>query len=609
MSRLFRIAVQKFALCREGLMRLRFAPAVLDGNAPRQLPWWLTFLSAGLPSVLVVQASLDLYRKNFSELSRGDVPLPAIIGCGIALWAALFFMLQWGRHFGKAIWAVASAYSIFYVIREVAFPLPLGELDGTNPLREVSAGYVIFECAVLMSVLLLLVRCRRERTTAVVAIFVGVFGVSNLLTAAKCAALPDTGKRSRAATTLALSSPAAPQNGKRPDVYQILFDTYQTVEYEMARKMCGRSPYEDFVFFKNNICNYSCTYLSMPALMTSTYYKSPADIDDWATSYKRRGLLPALKKAGYTVNVYGYHSHWWDSPYVDFARCTREIVAERLAGPHEFTDMLKLRFFPSILAASVFSSSNGSGQPPASASAYYCTVKFREMLARIKQTEIGNNYHFIHMILPHGPFVMNKQGNYVDCDRGTRFGQVLFADKLLGELIGELKGLGRYDDALIIVHADTGSDFDPDMSRQRLVDGKQLKLAASYPMSNDQMIDGSRWPRTVVEARSQALLLVKPPGHRGYRVSEAPSHLMDLPPTILGVAGIKAAEDQFPEGVNLLANPPHADRSRKTFILGVKLAGQRKNALQQWIVERGEFERCEATTFVDKTGVLISLDE
>jgi arylsulfatase A-like enzyme len=227
------------------------------------------------------------------------------------------------------------------------------------------------------------------------------------------------------------------------------------------------------------------------------------------------------------------------------------------------------------------------------------------MVNGLKSEPAGGQYRFAHMILPHGPYVMDSEGKYVGRQKGTRWQHVQLANRLMTELIDELKRLDRYDQTVLIVHSDTGIDLNPEISGQSFgADGK-MKHANGAPLPPERKTDPRLWTSETVRARSQSLLLIKPPRHHGYRTNWAVSQLADIPPTLLGIINVPADTFNFPQGVDLLNTPPADDRARRTFVVGSRLAGKRFPGLLEWFVTEGGFHHGQVIDFQDRHGVLI----
>jgi hypothetical protein len=173
--------------------------------------------------------------------------------------------------------------------------------------------------------------------------------------------------------------------------------------------------------------------------------------------------------------------------------------------------------------------------------------------------------HFIHLVLPHMPFEYVQSGRryrgpdyqtrmyrgkglfegvsaaYADTLHQRHLAQVGFADHLVGDLIGRLREVGAYDNALVIITADHGASYREGRSR--------------------------RQPRPQQHNLSDVLqvpLVVKLPGQRRGEVVDRIVETVDIFPTVLEVVGAKTSLRL--DGRSLIdARVP--ERSPRTFYL------------------------------------------
>jgi hypothetical protein len=145
-------------------------------------------------------------------------------------------------------------------------------------------------------------------------------------------------------------------------------------------------------------------------------------------------------------------------------------------------------------------------------------------------------FWFKHLLLPHGPYQYLPSGartrpRPADLLRGmnsvpgfhdefvTRHNeqryllQLGFTDRLLGRLVRRLREQGIYDDTLIVVTADHGIAFQAGVETRRSVNQSNVEEVTPVP------------------------LLVKRPGQRAGRVSDAYARTLDVTPTIADVLG------------------------------------------------------------------------
>lgn len=186
--------------------------------------------------------------------------------------------------------------------------------------------------------------------------------------------------------------------------------------------------------------------------------------------------------------------------------------------------------------------------------------------------------YYVHVALPHEPWDLLPDGGRYRVPapyQGVRLGmqdrehlffywtddawlirenyqrlqfQLMYTDRLLGELVDRLKSAGIWDDALVMVTSDHGSSC----------------LAANFPRDivlpeSDAVRAGKTRPN-VAEVLAVPLF-VKLPGQKGGGVSDENVELIDLLPTIADVLGV--AVPWRMEGRTLAS--PSAPRAKKTF--------------------------------------------
>jgi Sulfatase len=141
-----------------------------------------------------------------------------------------------------------------------------------------------------------------------------------------------------------------------------------------------------------------------------------------------------------------------------------------------------------------------------------------------------------HVLLPHGPYLYLPSGartrsgprdlipdmnstlgfhdHYLTRHNEQRYLlQLGFVDRLLGRVLRRLKAAGIYDDTLIVLTADHGFAWEVGVSTRRSVSASNVHELTTVP------------------------LLVKRPGQRGTRTSEAYAQTLDVAPTIARVLG------------------------------------------------------------------------
>jgi hypothetical protein len=149
----------------------------------------------------------------------------------------------------------------------------------------------------------------------------------------------------------------------------------------------------------------------------------------------------------------------------------------------------------------------------------------------------GGRYIFIHLILPHFPNVLAADCSYQPGLKTNIVDQTSCTVHALVEFLDFLEDKGRFNDSLILMHADHGSRY--------LFDDGKLQNA------NDGFY-GPGWSW----ARSRPLVLIKPAGvdrKQGFVIDERAMDLFDLFPTVFENLGKSPGVPLV--GSSLLAEP------------------------------------------------------
>jgi Sulfatase len=193
--------------------------------------------------------------------------------------------------------------------------------------------------------------------------------------------------------------------------------------------------------------------------------------------------------------------------------------------------------------------------------------RFREFIRSIQPRERPTLW-FKHVLLPHVPWQFYPSGRHyrrhapepipglngpegfgdpwlVKVSYQRHLLQLGLADRLLGELLGRVRRLGLFRDAMVVVVADHGIGFHVGVER-RTITQENVEDLAPVP------------------------LLVKLPGQRRGRISDAHVETIDVLPTILDVARVRTATTM--DGASLLRQGAvQTDRVRVFHRVGTRL--------------------------------------
>jgi Sulfatase len=479
-----------------------------------------------------------------------------ILAC-LAGWLLIRLLALVGRSPAAALACLLFCLGVFLLLAHVYAPIQVGPLDGSETESAEPLAYTLVELALLAAVIWMFIELCRGRGVGPAAVFslalllvgIGYASVLSVRDGAGAAPARD------AAPAAAAPAPATDIAGS---VYHIVLDRMQT---DAFLAVLDGSPlaakFDGFDLFKNNIANYISTLPSSASYLSGTLYKS-GDYKSWVRGWHDRGLFATVADRGYETFVYAPFDHW-DDRHIDHFRFNIDIYEEETGAAHAgLLDLLQVwlvslapnpltneawrlaerlgpRLF-GLLAGTREPLTIGEGLDP-----YAGMLMLRALRREEERLPADGRYVYAHAALPHTPFVLDDQCRYVGKQSGNArrryLGQAECAVRLVAEFLDELKRLGRYDSATIVLHADTGHGLGGIAGKTRPAGARTLgvsDIGLVYTL--------------------QALLTIKPPGARGpLEIVDTPTQLVDLFPTILDLLDLEPGHELESKSVYALA--------------------------------------------------------
>ena len=336
---------------------------------------------------------------------------------------------------------------------------------------------------------------------------------------------------SRTAEHRAISRPAAaPHRVARPQtIFVVVFDELPLTSLMGPGGRIDAGRYPSFA----GLARTSTWYRGATAVHDSTALALPAMLDG---RYPKRGLRSDV--ISHPVNLFTLLA---DSHEVNASEEATGLCPTSLCEP----------------LAGTASSHLGGGK----------VRRFRDFVRSIEPRE-RRTLWFKHVLLPHVPWQFYPSGRHyrrhapepipglngpegfgdpwlVKVSYQRHLLQLGLADRLLGELLGRVRRLGLFRDALVVVVADHGIGFHVGVERRTVTPGN-------------------------VEDLAPVPLLVKLPGQRRGRITDAHVETIDVLPTILDVARVRTTSRM--DGRSLLGPiAARADRVRIFHRVGTTL--------------------------------------
>jgi len=331
---------------------------------------------------------------------------------------------------------------------------------------------------------------------------------------------------------LSTTAAPAPENGtRRPLVVMVILDEWSwfrvapggepAPEYANLRRLMGRS-----VLVRDAQSAGFATRYAIPRLVfQATGEVVPGNgAASWKDSTGRRpsvevpSIFDSLRQHRYRSSVIGFYINYrslvgpdepnrvWSLPYA-YKRTTwlSEVGLMLMRNLQHWTDPVSQALWPG-LSSGVYSESW-----------VYLVSTMKAGAMHALATEPDNTFLLIHLPVPHAPFVFNPDGSFRGPYRGERMSsdsvgyhrQLLYADRVLGEIIGALDSAGRFDNSLLVVTSDHSWRKDPDSSLTAQPDAVlRVPLLVKWPGQDRPIVSDERfcqlglWP--VLEAAIQS---------------------------------------------------------------------------------------------------------
>lgn len=272
-------------------------------------------------------------------------------------------------------------------------------------------------------------------------------------------------------------------------------------------------PLEDFTYYRNGTSQFAHTNNGIPCMLTGVEW-NPDDINYSDYAYKNSDALERIMEHGTDVRI-----------FTDLELMPRELYQEM----DNYSDTIVRRYkiaqtYTTMLGTSMYKIAPFWVKPSYE---YYTSdieditynndlwsidndlVFYHNIVENgLRISEERSSFRFYHMRGPHSPFYLTEDLRYESTGRMvTRISQGKGSLKIVYEYMEQMKALGVYEDAAIIITADHGQADISDLNTDK---GKPDKT-------------------------SRPLFLVKNPGehHENMEISEAPVSQAELIPTIL----------------------------------------------------------------------------
>lgn len=479
-----------------------------------------------LLSTIFVWAPLHLYLNNITEFSDMRLCwlgiLLSIILLALLIWQGLNYFFRKSEPKWVSIAFVISTALVwlrFYFLNDIT-----ALFDGNTEMRIIHSSYklIFFVVILLIGVFCLKKWFSLVKPTAIILILIQIGSLLSLAYEKKAGFI----------STEYVADQAQWETFSTKENYLfIVLDTFRSDLFaELAQDKDFNQQLSGFIYYPNAVCGYTYTENNISLLLSNQYYQNDKPMLLFREETDNISLPQELQKNGINTDIFTvypdrmqlYGSHWSnylkrdasfdfkDAQYV-YMIFALKVLPDFLVTKYNLHEKLLNDIF------------------------YKRQILDKEIAKmQIKVNDGDKRFKFMHLLSVHPPLNMNEAGEKEslgnDRDAFIRRGRKSFTDII--HLFNQLKEKGIYDNTMIVVLADHGSDHIP-------------AGAVTFPINTSATNDMRQYVREGVP-----LVLIKPIQGQGIlRIDNAPVHSIDLPKTIAEVAGL---ENHF-TGYNILA--------------------------------------------------------
>ncbi len=550
--------------------------------------------AAATPFILFVSTTNSLYLGNQEDLAyQVNVlyPFLALFGC---TWLAGFLLFRLAGVFQNRFFSLLiQAYMMLG-----PFFLVFAILHVRYPARMDSLPY--YGGMLVLYMLTVTVLTMRSRIAAVKNIFAVVAVLFFVLEGYQF--MNQVGKGQATFEAAEKKNVASPNKAKMPNIYHIVFDAYQTEMFEQTLVREFKEKLAEFRFFSETTTPFGLTRMALAAVFLgkSYDYETP-QIDYQRDAYNsRQSFLFPLVEAGYDTIAIVHPIHAFEQTLFHQVVPLKEYADIKFIQDNWFLfrNLWLYARLPKRVAAIIVPSEDmvqmeKKNLLPDVAPIYSYSV-FQKFLSEEGRMAPHNRYSFMHLILPHFPYVFRADGTFGpplkngDMPETSRIEQARCIANMIVALIERLKALDRFDDSLIIIQGDHGSGYG-------LSDTELAELNGLY---------SPEWHR----ARSRPVLLLKlahnADAGRKFQVHEAEVSLFDIAPTILDSVQIPAEPGRY-AGISLARPDLPKERGKRLYHYFEKKGWHGwTDRLEQYVIENGEIRREEDIRLLNNPKIL-----
>lgn len=428
----------------------------------------------------LILGPLEIYagnRKDFAFQYSDFFWIFLIIG--VLLWIGISLLIATlPEKVNKYINAVILGIGVASYIQNMFMNIKLSENDGSpmrwEELKSFTIINLIIWIVILAGILALSIFLKKYWNY----ISIGAAGFLSLIQLVAVVSLLIPGRVDKEVSNLQMAGDEQFHVAASNNIIVFVLDTYGNVQYENTIQEFPEADdfLKDFTYYNNTDCHYYCTFPSMTHMLTGKEFEFDTSSEKWLSdawnSEKANAFYEQLRNHGYTCNIYSNEVGY---VYGDVANLygkydnirPLEQEVDTILLVKRLGKMSIYRYVPYVLKPYFevldkdYSNvvSYKEGQMPIDDNAEFYSALTTIGLS--KDTSMENALIIQHLFGTHLPYTTSETAQKVEESTAEETGSGLLT--IVEEYLNQMKELGIYDNATIIITADHGSWYGGDV--------------------------------------------------------------------------------------------------------------------------------------------------
>jgi len=440
-----------------------------------------------VPFLLLICSTFNVYFSNAEEFgfSVGDFA-PFFISVSavafVLITIALIFTKKWLHNliFSLCGGLIICAY-IQTIVTNLTFTGLPGDGNAAPPSKlRIIVGLLLWFAVFATIIWFCVISSKATTAKKVVSFLLIIILVSQLLTFIPSAIIFGTDSAKKTPTQMYLSNKNIYEVSKNKNIFVFVLDRFDAEYYEELAEKYPEviAELDGFTYYDDNISKYPRTYPAITYMLTGVENDfSVKRLEYFEKAYSTSTFLKDLKDNNYKTNLYIpiYYAYSDAKVLSDYASNTSHFDGHSISDPAQFTkNMIRLSSYfwlpdkfksQSISSNKFFESVVYEGDAPEyTVDSSSDSIVYTELMndgLRIQSEQ--NTFTFMHLNGCHPPYTIDENCTYREDGTIKPVEQTRGSFAILCEYIKQLKSMGLYEDATIIItgdHAALTTDYE-----------------------------------------------------------------------------------------------------------------------------------------------------